>query len=203
MKEKSKNKNQKSKLRKPTILNFKFLILNSRKDGFTLIEVLVSLTVLIIGLLGVALMQVVSISGNTFSKEMAVATELGQDMLETLRASTYTATVEDPALAGSVSPGIDHPTAADVANGLSPAVDTDGVPCDSTTNLVDERGLWPAIATTLGTTSGPLLYTRTWSVTDDGLGVGTNMKTITVTVCWKEKGTTERLVTISAVKVRQ
>lgn len=173
-------------------------LLGSNK-GLTLIEVLVALTILAIGLLGVSLMQVMSITGNTFSREMAVATELAQDMLEKLQASTYTATAEDDALAGSVFPGTDHPTATDVANDLTPAVDIDGVllPCNSTTNIVDERGLWPAVATT----PGPLLYIRTWNVINDD--PATDMKNIAVTVCWQEKGTTDRSVTISAVKVQE
>ena len=188
MKEKSKIKNQKSKLRKPTILNFKFLILNSRRDGFTLIEVLVSLSVLIIGLLGVALMQVVSISGNTFSKEMAVATELGQDMLETLRASTYTSTVVDTTLSAG-----DHTNAE--------LFDASG---NAQLNPIDAKGM----ATDSGGALLPLrLYTRRWTVTDPAagatFGTGTNMKTIAVTVTWNDRTGTAHSVVLEGVKVRQ
>jgi len=177
---KSKIKNQKSKLRNFKIFNFQFSIFNSH-TGLTLVEVLVALTILSVGLLGVALMQVTSISGNAFSREMAVATELGQDMLEKLNAQEYTDT--------ALTPG-NHPTATDVANGLAVAVDTDGVPCNSSTNIVDERGLQV----------GPSLYIRTWNVIDNDPVTG--MKNITVTVCWKEKGTTARSITITGVKVR-
>lgn len=159
--------------------------------GVTLIEVLVALTILAIGLLGVALMQVMSITGNTFSKEMAVATELGQDMLEKLRTLEYTDTVEDTALIEG-----NHPTTDDVNADWAPAVDTDGnatnvLSCNSTTNLVDERGLQV----------GSNLYIRTWNVVDNS--PTTDMKSIAVTVCWQEKGTADRLVTISAVKVQE
>lgn len=142
------------------------------QKGLTLIEALIALTILSIGLLGVALMQVISISGNTYSREMAVATELGQDMLETLNAMQYGAS----ALAGTVSPGTNHPTA--------------GVPCNSANNIVDERGLQV----------GPSLYIRTWNVIDDAPATG--MKTIAVTVCWREKGTTGRPITITGVRVQ-
>ncbi len=158
--------------------------------GFTLVEVLVALTILVIGLLGVALMQVVSIQGNTFSREMAVATGLGQDMLEKLKTLQWTElTVDDALTAGN------HPVTADINRDL----DGDGEPpylavAAGTANIIDERGFGAADAG-----RGPLLYTRTWTVTDDQ--PATNMKTIEVTVLWKEKGTTDRSVTISGVKV--
>ena len=159
--------------------------ISKSSKGFTLIEVLIALTILAIGLLGVALMQVTSISGNTFSREMSVATELGQDVLEKLRTYTYTETTEDNALiAGS------HPDTTDVSNGLAVGV--------GNLNIIDERGL----------TVGPLIYTRTWEVTNNSAGVisnpNLNMKTITVTVRWTEKGAaaTTRSITITGVKVR-
>ncbi len=147
---------------------------------------LVALTILVIGLLGVALMQVVSIQGNTFSREMSVATALGQDMLEKLKTLQWTElSVDDALIAGN------HPDSNDVTNGWAPAADTDDDPCNSADNVVDERGLQV----------GPLLYIRTWNVTDDQPAA--NMKTMEVTVCWKEKGTTDRSVTISGVKVQE
>ncbi|HDZ84494.1 MAG TPA: prepilin-type N-terminal cleavage/methylation domain-containing protein [Nitrospirae bacterium] len=151
--------------------------------GFTLIEVLVSVTILAIGLLGVAMMQVSSISGNTFSREMAVATELGQDLIEKLNSSTYTSLVEDPALLAGT-----HPTTVDVTNGWAVGA--------GSANITDERGQ----------TVGPLLYTRTWTVTDPAagtFGVGTNIKTITVTVTWNDNiGTLPHTVTMDGVRVR-
>jgi type IV pilus assembly protein PilV len=168
-----------SKFQIPNSKLRKFSICNSQA-GLTLVEVLVALTILSVGLLGVALMQITSISGNTFSREMAVATELGQDMLEKLNALSY----EDTAITGSASPGTAHPTATDVSNGLAVGAGTN--------NIIDERGL----------TVGPTIYTRTWNVIDNA--PATNMKTITVTVSWTEKGATltTRSITIIGVKVQ-
>ncbi len=166
---------------KSKIFNFKFLILNSREDGLTLIEVLIALTILAVGLLGVALMQVTSISGGMFSREMTTATELGQDLVERLKTLQYTSIATDNALiAGS------HPDSTDVTNGLAVGA--------GSANITDERGQ----------TAGPRLYTRTWTVGDNAAGSvpTSNMKTITVTVGWSEKGTS-RSIAMSAVKVRE
>ncbi len=155
--------------------------ISKSSKGFTLIEVLIALTILAIGLLGVALMQVTSISGNTFSREMSVATELGQDMLEQLRTLQYTSSTTDNALLQTVN---QHPDNTDVADGLAVGV--------GNANIIDERGL----------TVGTLIYTRTWRVTDGTPAA--NMKTIDVTVSWTEKGAaaTIRSITITGVKVR-
>ncbi len=161
--------------------------------GFSLIEVMVALIILAIGFLGVSLMQVMSISGNTFSKEMVVATELGQDMLEKLKTMEYSTTTTNNALLATGN----HPDSTDVADNLAPVSDTDGVPCTcndapcikGTDNIVDERGLQV----------GPLVYMRTWAVTDNT--PATDTKEIAVTVGWMEKGAC-RSVTITGVKVK-
>ena len=183
---KSKIKEQKTNTR--DFINLKSVIFNSRA-GFTLIEVLIALTILSVGLLGVALMQVSSISGTTFSREMNVATCLAQDMLEKLRTLPYTDTATDTALDTGT-----HPVKADVNRDL----DGDTLPpflaVDDKKNLIDERGL----------TLGPALYTRTWDVNDNT--PASDMKTITVTVSWEERGgltgSTTRSVTITGVKVK-
>lgn len=58
---------------------------NSNKKGFTLIEVLIGLVLLAIGLLAIAGMQITSVRGNFFSKNLSEASVLGQDRLEELR----------------------------------------------------------------------------------------------------------------------
>jgi type IV pilus modification protein PilV len=57
--------------------------------GFTLIEVLVGLVILAIGILGVANMQIASVSGNIFSNNLTQAAVLAQDKLENLKYLSY------------------------------------------------------------------------------------------------------------------
>lgn len=56
-----------------------------RREGFSLIEVLVALTILSVGLLGLAMFQVTAIKGNAIASKWTVATELAQDKLERFR----------------------------------------------------------------------------------------------------------------------
>ena len=60
------------------------LIAQSEK-GFSLLELLIALVVLSVGLLGMAEMQVTSISGNAFSNNVTIATGLAQNKIEELK----------------------------------------------------------------------------------------------------------------------
>ncbi len=91
----------------------------SNEKGVTLVEVLVAALVLAFGLLGVAMMQYAAITGNAFGKEMQTATTLCQEVLEIIRA-TPVRQADGTALQIIVSPGNDHPTAADIDDTSAP-----------------------------------------------------------------------------------
>ena len=58
-------------------------------EGFTLIEILITIGILAFGLLAVASMQVSAIRGNDFSSNVTEATVLAQDKLELLSTLPY------------------------------------------------------------------------------------------------------------------
>ena len=58
-------------------------------EGFTLIEVMISLVILVVGMLGVMGMQYYAITGSTFSREIRNATNLSQDLIEQLKVNPY------------------------------------------------------------------------------------------------------------------
>jgi type IV pilus assembly protein PilV len=61
----------------------------SRREGFTLIEVMIAVVILAAGILALATMQIVSIRSNAFSSEMTYATMLAQSRFEQLRNTAY------------------------------------------------------------------------------------------------------------------
>ena len=62
----------------------KILLLKTSEDGFTLLEMMISLTVLAVGILGVTGMFISSIGGNAQGRNMTVASSLGQSKLDFL-----------------------------------------------------------------------------------------------------------------------
>ena len=80
------------------------------EKGFTLVEVMVALVVMLMGMLGTMAMQYYAVSGNAFSREMRIATNLGQQKLEELKTTPYvnlTAAVTDaPPVGNAISGGL-------------------------------------------------------------------------------------------------
>lgn len=59
--------------------------------GFTLIEVMIALFILVVALLGLISTTVIVVKANSFSKTMTTATTLAKDRLEQLKNASYTA----------------------------------------------------------------------------------------------------------------
>jgi len=65
------------------------------QSGFTLLEVLIAISILTVGLLGVAQMQIMGIRGNYFSGNTTAALTLAEEKMEGLLGSSYSAVVAD------------------------------------------------------------------------------------------------------------
>jgi type IV pilus assembly protein PilV len=68
---------------------------NSEQGGFTLVELLISLTVLIIGLTGILTMQVTAMRATGFSRHSTEAAVLAEDKMEFFRTTPLSAVVDD------------------------------------------------------------------------------------------------------------
>ena len=62
---------------------------NADQRGFTLIEILIAITIFAIGILAVASMQISSINGNADAQRITDASTIAQDQLEELMALDY------------------------------------------------------------------------------------------------------------------
>jgi len=59
------------------------------QSGFTLLEVLIAISILTVGLLGVAQMQIMGIQGNYFSGNTTTALTLAEEKMEDLLGTSY------------------------------------------------------------------------------------------------------------------
>ena len=81
-------------LRKPMINKGERVMSDNR--GFTLLEVLIAVSIFSIGLLAVASMQIGAITGNRLGNELSIATFLAQEQVETLKSAALTSAALTP-----------------------------------------------------------------------------------------------------------
>ncbi|MBA7566411.1 hypothetical protein ES708_08102 [subsurface metagenome] len=61
----------------------------ANSSGFTLIEIMIALFILVVGLLGAAGVAITIINGNAFGKEITTATTLAQNKMEEMKGTAY------------------------------------------------------------------------------------------------------------------
>ncbi|MCJ7540192.1 MAG: prepilin-type N-terminal cleavage/methylation domain-containing protein [Desulfobacterales bacterium] len=98
-----------------------------KEDGFTLIEVLIAITIFAVGLLAVAVLQTSAIKMNSTAGKLTNLSTLGMDQIEKLSSLPYT----DPALnAGTYqppSPSANYSISYTVVNNPPPVSNTKNI----------------------------------------------------------------------------
>lgn len=152
------------------------------RSGFTIIEVLISMVILVLALFALSSLQTVSIGSNASSQQRTIATILAQDKMEELKSLAYTdSQLSDTSANYDQNQNyFDWSLAVDHTN-------VDGL--GSVANPIDENGNNVA-------SNG---YTRVWNVVDDI--PARNMKLISVRVSWSFKG--GRAVTVDGIISRE
>jgi Tfp pilus assembly protein PilV len=202
----AKMRNEKFKTRKFKICNLQFAICNSQ-IGVTLIEVLVAIVILIIGLLGVAILQYMAIGGNAFGREMQLATKLGQEFLEVTRSTPFR---DGAGSINSIFQAGYHPNTFDVA--FDPSLQNPAGSGDPSYDAI--------------TRAGGVTFTRVWWVVNNCRNITINepdpnniplcnpappaacagdaamdsISAIAVRVCWIDKQGGNHSVTLNGVK---
>jgi type IV pilus assembly protein PilV len=64
-------------------------ILHESKEGFTLVEIMITLVIMSIGLMALSGLQVHAIQGNAFSKRLTTAVSIGEEKLEQIKNAAY------------------------------------------------------------------------------------------------------------------
>jgi type IV pilus assembly protein PilV len=128
---------------------------NFCQGGFTVIEVMIAITILAIGLLGIASMQMNAIRGNSLSDCITCALALAEDKMEELMGINYA----DPALEDSI-----YENNGDLTEIASGQVDKEET-------LIDKTGKPNAGR-----------FRRVWNIAEDTPIEGN--KTVTVIVLW-------------------
>lgn len=153
----------------------------SNDNGFTLVEVMIAMVVLMTGMLGVLGMQYYAVGGNAASKEMRVATNISQQLIEQFNAVPY----------------------ASLASGS----DTEPVPANETSisgGIIYTRAWWVrsnCIALQLASDDGtctPGLVTS--CLTDPDSTLVSASSAIRVRTCWTDKNNTNRSVTLDTLR---
>ena len=146
--------------------------LNNGQQGFTIVEVMIAISIVAIGMLSVAAMQIYSTNRNTSANRTTRGFVWCSDRMEILKKMPYT----DANLVGAPAPGVTY----------TPAQDGDGIDNDRD-GQIDEAG-----------ETGDV--NLIWTVVNDA--VVPNTKTITVSATWQSPLGNQGRLTLITVRAR-
>lgn len=153
------------------------------EQGFTLVEVMIAITILAIGIFGTAKLQLSFMQSNTKARIITVGSAQSQEMIEELASRDY----DDPLFNDGDGDG----TGEDVdQNGIDDDAGNFGLD-DETTATADGNAV---------RTQAPNTYNFFWNVAVDHPEAG--LKTINVIVKWNDEKNIERRVNYTFIKGR-
>ena len=163
-------------------------IIKDNQNGFTMIEILIATLVFAIGILGVAIMQISAIKGNSFASGLTEASTLAQDKMEELMMLDY----NDLKLTDTDGDGTNM-------DGNNDGADDSG----NNFGLLDPLFLPPGPAPPLHAAdyqSPSGIYTIYYNIADNV--PGTNTKTIGIVVTWgpQDEYVLVRRIAIQSIK---
>ena len=170
--------------------HYPLTIYNSK--GFSMIEVLMAVTIIAIGLLAMIGMQITTLNGNIKAQKMTIATVLAQDKIDELKDFLINNPVHpfltvggplDPPIPPNIptstyTPANWFPPDPNGAGGGPPAGHFDDLNGDGNPDPINETGGMAGQAALLQQKG----YVRMWNIVDNNPTIGT--KTVAVIVGW-------------------
>ncbi len=160
----------------------------NNKNGFTLIEVMISIVILAIGIFAVGKMQMTAVKGNSAASGFTEATSFAQNKMEELINLDY----NDPVnLNDTDGDGSNQDTTANggIVNGIDN--DDEGVAVDGILNFGLDDISTPDSPPQQNIGATNIVYNISWHIAVDKPAF--NAKHIRVYVQWQDKGTTKTL----------
>ena len=169
---------------------------NQAARGFTLVEVMMSMAILSIGILGLVGMQITSIRANRQGSKMSQALFLAESQVDVLMDYPYNDTRLVDTNSGN-NPGLGAPFPM-MSQYL---IDPTGVADDFDVNTLDQFGVSTGVPIALGTSG----FQRYWQIADEEANAdlpGPDVKRINVVVRFKdsESALSYRQVNVTAIK---
>ena len=181
-----------------------------RPRGVTLVEIIVSMAVLTIGMLGLAHMQVVAVRQNQMAANMAIASSLGRDMAESISMWRY----NDPRLQPiatiqnlsdtRIAKRFDLPRDEDLASLSEYKMQFGEIAGDTSATNAGAIGEYDGAGPDVKE-KGKNFFRRYWNVfgwDPDGDSIP-NAKFVVVVVRWREPGLGMRQVYTTAIKANE
>lgn len=164
-----------------------------RASGFTLIEVMVAMVVLVVGALGLLAMQNYGIQTNADARVLTRATALAQDLASQMQMWDY---ANDPRLANGNKTNDADPF--DHAGAFQQDV-VDTTAFDHQESELETSGAaYPWFGTPTATAQG-LGFTRYWNIAEDPADAN-GAKRVAVIVRWANHGAARRIVLVTVLR---